>query len=80
MKIVYKADREENYGSWPLETGRLQWELGVATEWREHDTGGSWKEWTKKVDEAISKKEKQEWEEQCQKKVKLEGYRKVEKR
>ena len=36
-------------------------------------------EWAKKVDEAISRKEKEEWEEEYQKKVKLEGYRKVKK-
>ena len=79
VKMAYEADREEKYGSWSVESGMLLEELGLGKGWREQDTGGSWKEWAKKVDEAISRKEKEEWEEECQKKVKLEGYRNVKK-
>ena len=78
-KRAYEEDRKRLWqpGSWSKGTKDILEDLGLGETWEEQDTGGTWAEWVKTVDEAIRRKESETWRRGCEKKTKLEGYRGV---
>ena len=79
VRQACEMDRKKIHqaGSWSQGTRWILEEYGLEEAWQEQDTGGTWKEWADKVDAAVEAKDAKQWKEECERKVKLEGYRNV---
>ena len=77
---AYEEDRKRLWevGSWAKGTKVILESLGLGEKWEKQDTGGTWTEWVKTVDEAIEEKEAEKWKRECERKSKTGGVPKSE--